>query len=300
MLRVLALLFVLICGSALWSNAGKPPIAPPEAGLFWKIERVGVPPSYLFGTMHVAHPDALAVAAIAERQLEYSRILVAEVDLLARPSSALAARQFLPPDLRLSDLLPPALHSRTLQLAERAYGLDVKMVDRMQPWVLADLFMRNPRDVGTQDGAPPMMDVRLQQLAREQGIPVLGLETAAELASYFAVLSIDQQVRFLETSLRWFSQLESMEATWVAQFRGADLRAMERSHSVALLGCPAWYCSLWKDQLTVGRNYLMAWRMQDALLDGEALVAVGALHLAGEEGLIVLLQRLGWTVTRAD
>ena len=50
--------------------------------------------------------------------------------------------------------------------------------------------------------------------------------------------------------------------------------------------------------LLVGRNATMAERIAPLLKDGGAFIAVGALHLPGQEGLIERLRAEGYTVTR--
>jgi uncharacterized protein YbaP (TraB family) len=51
-----------------------------------------------------------------------------------------------------------------------------------------------------------------------------------------------------------------------------------------------------QDKLIVRRNRLMAERLQPYLQEGNVFVAVGALHLPGEAGLLNLLQQRGYTV----
>ena len=45
------------------------------------------------------------------------------------------------------------------------------------------------------------------------------------------------------------------------------------------------------------RNHTMAERLQPFLADGNAFVAVGALHLPGEEGLVKLLPGQGYRIS---
>jgi uncharacterized protein YbaP (TraB family) len=51
-----------------------------------------------------------------------------------------------------------------------------------------------------------------------------------------------------------------------------------------------------QDRLITRRNRLMAERLQPYLQEGNAFVAVGALHLPGETGLLELLEQRGYTV----
>ncbi|MGL4489412.1 MAG: TraB/GumN family protein, partial [Rhizobiaceae bacterium] len=47
------------------------------------------------------------------------------------------------------------------------------------------------------------------------------------------------------------------------------------------------------------RNGVMAERARDRLAKGSVFIAVGALHLPGEKGLVELLRKDGYTVTAA-
>jgi uncharacterized protein YbaP (TraB family) len=53
-------------------------------------------------------------------------------------------------------------------------------------------------------------------------------------------------------------------------------------------------------RLVVERNYRMAERIQPQLREGNALIAVGALHLPGEEGLLALLAEEGYRVSAVE
>jgi uncharacterized protein YbaP (TraB family) len=55
---------------------------------------------------------------------------------------------------------------------------------------------------------------------------------------------------------------------------------------------------LFNQRLLYERNTRMAERMRPQLEAGSAFVAVGALHLYGEKGLLSLLERDGYRVSR--
>jgi uncharacterized protein YbaP (TraB family) len=48
--------------------------------------------------------------------------------------------------------------------------------------------------------------------------------------------------------------------------------------------------------LLAERNHRMVRRLQELLDQGNTFIAVGALHLPGEEGMLRLLQQRGYTV----
>jgi uncharacterized protein len=54
------------------------------------------------------------------------------------------------------------------------------------------------------------------------------------------------------------------------------------------------------DRVLVQRNRTMVDRMAGALAEGDALVVVGAAHLPGENGILDLLQRRGFTISTVE
>ena len=53
------------------------------------------------------------------------------------------------------------------------------------------------------------------------------------------------------------------------------------------------------ERLIDNRNHAMVDRMQDLLRQGGTFIAVGALHLPGDQGILRLLQRQGFSIVRA-
>jgi uncharacterized protein YbaP (TraB family) len=55
-----------------------------------------------------------------------------------------------------------------------------------------------------------------------------------------------------------------------------------------------------EQRIIIDRNHTMATRAGPALAAGNVFIAVGALHLPGEEGLVSLLGKQGFSLTRQD
>ena len=122
------------------------------------------------------------------------------------------------------------------------------------------------------------------------------LETAEEQVQIFNKLSMPDQVRFLLYSLeqqRYFDQyLERMKRYYINDdLDGLQAQAAEQIGSVD----EAYLESLYQD-LIDRRNLRMVDRMRPRLHEGNALIAVGALHLTGDYGIIEILRQLEYQV----
>ena len=58
--------------------------------------------------------------------------------------------------------------------------------------------------------------------------------------------------------------------------------------------------ALFEDRLIRMRNHTMADRAAPILAEGNVFMAVGALHLVGDEGVIELFRKKGYTVTAVN
>jgi uncharacterized protein YbaP (TraB family) len=137
-------------------------------------------------------------------------------------------------------------------------------------------------------------------MAREQGKPVHELETLEEQVAVFEGMSDADQVMFLRQAVADYERMprliNRMVETWLAR----DLAGMRGIGEEAAGGSPEAkrLNESFSRRLLTERNVRMATRMQARLKEGGAFVAVGALHLHGESGVLAELERRGWRVTR--
>jgi uncharacterized protein YbaP (TraB family) len=77
-----------------------------------------------------------------------------------------------------------------------------------------------------------------------------------------------------------------------------DLAGMEVMWEESLAELEPQTAALFRARLIDNRNKLMVKRMATRLKEGRSFIAVGALHLPGEKGVLRLLEKKGYTVTR--
>jgi hypothetical protein len=140
------------------------------------------------------------------------------------------------------------------------------------------------------------LDFALQLEATKQGKPTHGLETIAEQMGAFDGLSLSDQVSLLAHTIANASELDDQINELLNTYLTRDLDALvalEVKHRPA--DDSAYRAFM--DRLLRQRNLRMLERMAPRLKEGNAFIAVGALHLPGEEGLLRLLRRAGYRVT---
>lgn len=274
-----------LCGLCVWLFLPEQAPADNLQGIFFACQRAGEPISHLLGTMHSGDPRVLAVAAEVQDALRASRRLVLEIV----PDGAAAIKTlvagFLPSGRQLSDMVEPQVYEQVVAVAA-ARGIDRTLVNRMKPWSLA-LTLSIPKSEGV------ALDLRLFHLAEEWGTDVFGLESVAEQLSLFEDLPLTEQVAFLEQVVKngdaMPKQLEAMVGAYVA----GDLAKLEAIGFEQMAGFDPDMLAWFREQLVVQRNIRMGNRLSDHLQGGGAFVAVGALHLVGETGLIRMMQGAG-------
>jgi len=257
-------------------------------GLLWKVDRPGQRPSYVFGTIHVADEAILDLPSIVKNALEHSDSFVMEA--LPDPAQAmlLIGMMYFSDGKKLSDLLSRKLFGRAVEILA-AYHLTEQATASMKPWA-AFLTMNYPAEFGI------VLDVELLRLAQQKGIEVYGLETLEEQGNILNNLEYDAQVRLLIDTICHYDvvvdDIEMMKQLYLKR----DLKGLfEFSHRYSIAD-DAVYKVLLKKLLTE-RNYIMAERMQPMLEDGNAFIAIGAMHLPGKEGVLNLLKQRGYNIS---
>lgn len=270
---------------------------PHGEGRLWRIERGGAPPSHIMGTIHVTDPRVRDLPGPIRKAFESSK--QAAFELLFHPEERIAINQGqqLPSKKSLAKLLGPETYRKVIAVAAR-YGLPEDTVDRMQPWALAILFQTPPEEFRRRAGGDLILDRWLIQWAYDLGMRVVALETVDEQMSLFDTEEDVDQAEMLREVLAQLEEdpnaLEGLIDEYLAGNMTSAYRRMEKmvredSDPEALH---------FKERFLDQRNHTMVRRMIPLLKRGRAFVAVGALHMPGEEGILNLLEQKGYRVTR--
>lgn len=258
-------------------------------GLLWRVSKPGTVPSYLFGTIHVADKRIVDLPAPVRHALNGSSTFAMEA--LPDPTQIVlfSRLMFFPDGKRLKDLLPASLYQRALKILE-PYNLPDDAVARMKPWA-AYLTMSYPPDFRR------VLDLQLLEAAQSRGEEIRGLETLEEEGNILNGLKMSDQVQLLADTVCNYDVLtvdfEKIKALYLKRdLKGLYLFAQRRT-----FGDDALYRKLMKLLLTE-RNSTMVKRMAPLLDDGNAFIAIGAMHLPGRKGVLALLARDNYTLSR--
>jgi len=258
-------------------------------GLLWKIKKHGVDPSHIFGTIHVSNEEILSRFGGIETILAESDVFIMEA--LPDPEQMFLLRQmmFFSDGKKLDELISPRIFSRTVEVLT-AHHLDEQVVSIMKPWA-AYLTMSYPADMGA------ILDLLLLQKAQQAGIEVGGLETLKEQGDLFNHFSIDDQSQLLTDTVCHYSLIEAGFEKMLSLYMERDLAGLYTYGLRYSFADNSLYEEL-TDKILTKRNYTMVERMRPVLEKGAAFIAVGALHLPGIEGVLALLERQDYEITR--
>jgi hypothetical protein len=111
---------------------------------------------------------------------------------------------------------------------------------------------------------------------------------------------METQVALLKHTLSHRDELMALEDETIRAYLARDLSAIWRLREGFIARYPevAAHQAVMTKRLLYDRSVVMAYRMQRELRRGGAFVAVGALHLYGERGVIALLQEDGYRAAR--
>lgn len=286
---VRAFAIVVLCLAAASARA-----EPFERGLLWRISRPGVAPSHLFGTLHLPDARLQHLPEPVERAFVGSRRFIMEM----YPDEFVAARFVeggqLPPPVSLAGLLEAPVYARLAELLA-ARGLPETQLARLKPWA-ALLALTGHRAT---DGLVTI-DNALYIKARFANMRVEELESVEEQIAVFDDVPLPSQLALLEAYVAGHGRLPEMVEATVSAYLRRDLAAIHRARRVIERGAAglSGHHGVFEKKFVHDRSVVMAHRMQAHLRSGRSFVAVGALHLYGERGILNLLRQDGWRLRR--
>lgn len=260
-----------------------PPTSPRANSLLWKVTSPQGTTSHIFGTIHLQDSTVF-------RQRDTILSLVRACDIYASEMHL---------DSVLKMMQPSAIFLTSKTLYDLADTSDVNQIcnelEKRLPGMKTICSRLKPGAIGmlislgsTEKTAPVAIDQYLWNLAKEHQPRLVGLETLAE-----QIAVVDQMTPAM--LLEQISQLSREDSLALVM---PGMYAMEELDAIAGIGedTTGAYSSL-MSQLNDERNVVMVTRMQEMLSQGNAFIAIGALHLTGPQSVLSLLEQRGYTVT---
>lgn len=307
----LLLVFLLAGWQGVWAETELPAAPEPDAaealrqmqaapprGLLYAISKNGRT-AHLFGTLHVGRADFFPLDLAATQAMVQSSELVLELDAsqIDKMQAGLQRYAVLTPPATLDSTLPPALKVR---LHTRLDALDIprESVQTLKPW-MATLALTVGALKQQGYGFEYATEFYFMGIAQALNKPVTELEGIDYQFQLFDSIPLQDQLVYLDESLGYLEQ-EGVQAdtraiidAWLA----SDAAALQQITLKSYQHAPS--SAHWVQQkLFTERNRRMTDKIDQMLSDGHTpFVAVGALHLTGNDGLPALLEKRGYRVT---
>ncbi|HEV3327722.1 MAG TPA: TraB/GumN family protein, partial [Puia sp.] len=190
----------------------------------------------------------------------------------------------------LSDLLKPKDYARVKDyFTKHASMLPFGMLERFKPMLISGLIEEQGLGCQTTDG----VELQIMKALKEQEPkkPINGLETAAFQAGLFDSIPYEKQAKELVDYLDSMDENKKITQQLAALYTSQDLDGIQ-----ALSDKDDPEMSGYMDLLLYNRNKKWAKELDGLLRSKSLLIAVGAGHLPGQQGVIELLRKEGYTV----
>jgi uncharacterized protein len=273
-------------------------------GLLWKIESAGHAPSYLFGTMHMTDPRVTQLTPSARQVFDGAGTLVIETTEILDQAKMMASIMKEPELMMFTDgttlmsLLSPE-DQKAMEAGLAARGVSLASVAKMKPWMLSALVALPVCEMARKAAGAPVLDVKLAQDAKAAGKKLEGLETVADQLHAMASLPMEFHLKGLIDTLKLGDRMNDVIETMISLYTQGDtgtfwplFRAVLPNEADDKMGYAAF-----EQAMIVERNKTMIKSAEPIIDQGNAFIAVGALHLPGPDGLIELLRKAGHTVS---
>lgn len=258
--------------------------------LVWKIYKEGISDtSYIVGTIHLPIKKAfLAVDTVSSIIKKVDR---AYFELEYDPIAFTAQSMFFIAK-QDSEKIKTILNEQEYELfqgkSQELLGDYASVVDMLKPLGVLSLFAQS---MIPSDTTGPM-DILFQMEAKKQGLKVGGLETAEEQMEVLKKMSIAQQKEELLDLLTNFEKYTLQFDTLINAYLNHDLALLKKLTNESFTTSTQDF----KEELLTKRNLKMVAKMDKLASKHACLFAIGAAHLVGERGLLILMQERGFVL----
>ncbi len=273
--------------------------------VLWRIEKAGVAPSYLFGTVHVIDESLQELSPRVSAAIDQAKVVAIGSTQPSRSALVHAMAE----DRRLmvsaEKELQRILADDEMTVVEKAIsdaGYPTQMALELKPWAATMFLADSSCQKDLQNQGLKSIDALVAERAEAKGVRLVGLETILEQYQALAAVSDPVQVAWLKASIEMHRRVDDVSQTIseLYRFRRLDAVWPLTQEMAPQAGLDDATLGALRHELVAKRNQLMLDRALPLLDEGGSFIAVGAMHQMGPGGLVALLQQKGFTVTALE
>ena len=280
--QVLLLLLVIFCGSTSYAQKQT------SNSLLWEISGNGLQqPSYLFGTIHMICKEDFILSETAKQKFNSSKQVYLELDMddpqlqmtmmqqLQLPSNESLKNKFVESDFKALD-----------SFLMKELNMNLAVFDQFKPMMVMSLLAQRVLSCAEMES----YEMNFVKMATEQKKELLGLEKVEDQLAVFDAIPDSLEIRSIMNMVNDFDAQKKEFNRMSTIYKSQDLEALYQliAESPEMMGS--------QELLLDRRNRNWIPVMDSAMKKTSTFFAVGAGHLGGNQGVLELLRKQGYSV----
>ncbi|MDW3096178.1 MAG: TraB/GumN family protein [Gammaproteobacteria bacterium] len=296
----LAVAIVIMLAVTTWASAKETDLY--QEGLFWKIEKDGEYVGHIFGTLHMNDGRIAKLHHKVNKVLDESKSFAMEAfpsDHYWNPyqgGQLIKHDMVLPKGESLEDFVGEETFKKIQTVLVDTLGMQPELVKTLRPWAAMRSFAIRA------ESNEVILDYALLERAAEQRKELFQVESIEEFIVTLQEMPIEAQVALLKFTVASYDNMRGIINDMLDAYLEEDLKAMYEISTRFIPDEPEneqWRQIYLKHVVEI-RNIVMEHYMRKPMRLRDTFIAVGALHLYGEKGVLALMEKDGYTVTRVD
>ncbi len=279
---------VCLVQSCVGQKTPKLPTSKDNNTLLWEISGNGLKkPSYMFGTFHLLCKDDIKFSTNLQTALTASKEVYFEMDL-DDPKNTMGAMFFMNmKNKTLKELYSEKEYEKVAKFFKDSLKMNVNLFAKMKPMMLEALLYPRMMPCKTPSG----VEMELMTIALKQKKEIKGFETIEFQSSVFDSIPYEVQAKSL------LKDIDSTEVFKVYFNRMVNIYKQQETEKLVQLMADTTFSGGENDDILLkNRNENWVKQLKIILNENNIFMGVGAAHLFGKDGLIVLLRKQGYAV----
>lgn len=258
-----------------------------KSSLLWEITGKNIKkPSYLFGTFHLLCETDFSVTPILKEKISSSNQFYGEIDLSKDNWQQEAMMLMILKGTSLEQLMDTSDYSRAKIKFKEITGMELSLLNNFKPFMAMSLLA-----LGTLDCPSKIQpESEFLKIAQQNHIPSLGLETITDQMVAIDEQPIKDQIKSFKESLFNYDSVKQVMQQMLLLYKKQNIDSLY-TFIKANGGNDDF-----ETALLTNRNKRWMPVIINAMGNNQCFFAIGAGHLAGNNGLVYLLKKEGYTV----